>query len=127
MFLVYVVFGVFGGILSGMGLGGGTILIPVLTLVLGIFQKQAQFLNLFSFIFMSLFIIPINIKNKLTSVFPAIIFSLPGVITSIISSLLLKDISENLLKISFGVFLVVLGFVELLAFISKQKIKNKKI
>lgn len=127
MFLVYIVLGVFGGILSGMGLGGGTILIPVLTLVLGIFQKQAQFLNLFSFIFMSLFIIPINIKNKLTSVFPAIVFSFPGVITSIISSLLLKDISENALKISFGVFLVVLALIQLFIFISNKKSKTKKI
>ena len=62
--LAYFLLGVLGGVLSGMGMGGGTLLIPLLTTFLGVVQKQAQFLNIISFIFMSIFIITINVKAK---------------------------------------------------------------
>lgn len=41
--LLYVILGVFAGILGGMfGIGGGTILIPVLVYMFGLSQHQAQ-------------------------------------------------------------------------------------
>ena len=42
--------GFLSGIISGMGIGGGAILIPVVTLTMGFGQKEAQFLNLVYFI-----------------------------------------------------------------------------
>ena len=44
-----VVIGFLSGIISGMGIGGGAILIPALTLFYGIEQKLAQGINLVYF------------------------------------------------------------------------------
>ena len=49
-YFLYVLFGLLGGLIGGMGMGGGTILIPLLTLFLNIPQLQAQTINLISFI-----------------------------------------------------------------------------
>ena len=121
--ILYLLIGLIGGVLSGMGMGGGTILIPLLTTFLGVAQKQAQFLNIFSFVFMSVFVVTINIKQKMIEPFPAVVFSIPGIIGSIISSFLIKGISENFLKVTFGVFLIVLAIIQLFVLLSKNKSK----
>ena len=42
--------GLCGGILAGMGMGGGTLTIPLLVLALGVGQLTAQFANLVAFL-----------------------------------------------------------------------------
>lgn len=42
------------GLLGGMGMGGGTILIPALTIFLGVEQHAAQAANLIAFLPMAL-------------------------------------------------------------------------
>ena len=126
MGFLYVIIGLLGGVLSGMGMGGGTILIPLLTTILGVCQKQAQFLNIISFLFMAIFVVWLNIKNKMVSVFPAIIFSLPGIVTSFISAFLVKGLSENFLKITFGIFLIILAVMQLINLIIKSKSDSKQ-
>ena len=42
--------GIVGGIIGGMGMGGGTLLIPILTIFLDVPQKNAQAINLVAFI-----------------------------------------------------------------------------
>ena len=49
-FVVLILLGFLGGIPAGMGMGGGTVTIPLLTLVGGVEQKIAQSANLFSFL-----------------------------------------------------------------------------
>lgn len=44
--------GLFSGIVGGMGIGGGTILIPALTIFIGTEQHIAQSVNLFFFLFL---------------------------------------------------------------------------
>jgi uncharacterized membrane protein YfcA len=48
--ILYLITGFVAGIISGMGIGGGVVLIPVLTLFLGFEQKIAQGVNLMYFI-----------------------------------------------------------------------------
>lgn len=123
MFL-YVLVGVLGGIAGGMGLGGGTILIPLLSIFLGVVQKQAQFFNVFSFVIMAIFVIFIHIKNKLISVFPAVVFAVFGCIFAILSAILVKDVSNSSLKVWFGIFLIVLAAVQLIVLLVKKNQKN---
>ena len=52
--------GVLGGIVAGMGMGGGTLLIPLLSIFLGVAQKEAQLLNVFSFVIMAIFVVYIH-------------------------------------------------------------------
>ena len=54
-FFVLILLGFIGGIPAGMGMGGGTVTIPLLTLFGGVEQKIAQSANLFSFFFAWLF------------------------------------------------------------------------
>ena len=57
--------GVLGGVLGGMGMGGGTLLIPLLTIFYKVSQHTAQAVNLISFIPMAVVALIIHIKNKL--------------------------------------------------------------
>ena len=121
MFILQIIAGFLGGILASMGMGGGTILIPLLSLLVGIVQKEAQFINVFSFVIMSIFIIYVHFKNKLIKVFPALVFSFFGTIFATFSACFVQDIPSNILKLSFGIFLLVLAFVQLVVFIVKKK------
>lgn len=48
--MMYVLIGFVSGVISGMGLGGGTILMPLLTLLGGMPQIEAQCTNLLAYI-----------------------------------------------------------------------------
>lgn len=54
-FIVYMFAGLAGGILGGMGMGGGTVLIPILTIFCGVEQHLAQSANLITFLPMAIF------------------------------------------------------------------------
>ena len=56
--------GIVAGIVSGTGMGGGTILIFLLTFMLGIEQHIAQATNLIFFIPTAIVAIIVNLKNK---------------------------------------------------------------
>ena len=65
MFIWFLLFSVLSGILAGMGMGGGTLLIPILTIVMNVEQRLAQALNLLVFIPCSLVVCIIYTKNRL--------------------------------------------------------------
>ena len=62
--MIEIFIGFISGIISGTGLGGGTILILCLSIFLGVNQKIAQATNLIFFIPTSLSAIYVNIKQK---------------------------------------------------------------
>ena len=62
--MLYIIIGLFSGFIGGMGIGGGTILIPALVFFVNIKQQLAQSVNLLSFIPLSLIAIPVHLKNK---------------------------------------------------------------
>ena len=62
--MIEILLGMASGMISGMGMGGGVILILCLTMFLGIDQKTAQATNLIFFIPTSIAAIFVNIKNK---------------------------------------------------------------
>ena len=59
------IIGFFAGIIGGMGMGGGTILIPALILFASIDPKIAQSTNLLSSIPMTIVALAIHIKKKM--------------------------------------------------------------
>ena len=61
-----VLIGVVSGIVSGTGMGGGTILIFLLSFLSGVEQHVAQATNLIFFVPTSIVAIWVNIKNKNT-------------------------------------------------------------
>ena len=111
MFLVIV--GFLSGIIGGMGMGGGTILIPALVLFAIINPILAHSINLISSIPMTIFALMIHIKNK-NVVFKLVIpIALFGVIGAIFGSLVANYISEGVLRKGFGIFLLIIGLIEI--------------
>ncbi|MDE6276393.1 MAG: sulfite exporter TauE/SafE family protein [Clostridia bacterium] len=104
-----IVAGIVGGIIGGMGMGGGTLLIPILTIFLDIPQKNAQSINLVAFIPMAIIVTIINIKRKGIDYKSVFLVATPALITSVISALLVKKISSKALSIGFAIFLIILG------------------
>lgn len=120
------IIGFLGGIIGGMGMGGGTILIPMLILFCNVDPKIAQSVNLLSSIPMSLVALLIHSKNK-NVVFNLVIpIALFGVAGSIIGSLVANYISSDLLRKIFGVFLLLVGLYEIKRGISCTGCSSKK-
>lgn len=113
-----IVIGALSGILGSMGLGGGSILIPLLSL-LSISQKSAQVINVFSFILMSIVSIFINLKTKMIDLFPSLVFGLLGGFVATIFALFVRRIEQQSIKICFGLFLFLVGFYEIFVFLAK--------
>ena len=111
-YIIYALCGAVAGVLGGMGMGGGTLLIPLLTILLGFNQKVAQSINLISFSVMAIIVIIFHIKNKLIDIKIAISFALVALITSIMGAFLANQIEVSVLKILFGVLLIVIAIYE---------------
>ena len=112
LYFFYVLAGFVSGIFGGLGMGGGTLLIPILTIFLGFDQKLSQGINLLSFLVMAIVSILIHFKNGYIST-KHIFWIIPfGVIFSVFGAILMSFLSSRILKIVFGVFLCVLAVVE---------------
>lgn len=114
-----------GGVIGGMGMGGGTLLIPLLTMCAGIEQHLAQAINLISFVPMSLAALTIHGKNgyvEFGTALPVVAVSIAGAAAG---SLLTKYAGGKILRASYGIFLIVLGAYQL-AKIIVVAVKNKK-
>ncbi len=112
VYFFYILAGFVSGIFGGLGMGGGTLLIPILTIFLGFDQKLSQGLNLLSFLVMAIFSIFIHYKNGYIvtkNLFWIVFF---GVIFSILGAILMSFLPSKILKMVFGVFLCVLAVVE---------------
>ena len=119
-----ILFGLIAGVFGGMGMGGGTLLIPLLTIFLSFNQKVAQGFNLLSFLLMAVIAIIIHAKNKMidsSNIFPII---LGGVIFSVGGSLLANLVSGKVLRIIFGVFLIVLAIFEFVKVFKENSANN---
>lgn len=118
--------GILSGVLGGMGMGGGTLLIPLLTIFFGFSQRIAQGINLVAFSIMALIIIVIHIKNGLIDKKLALTFGIVALAFSCCGALLANIISSKWLKVLFGVLLVCVAIFETILEIKKISNNNKK-
>ncbi len=122
MFFLQVFFGVLGGFFGGLGMGGGTLLIPLLTIFLGFNQQLSQGINLLTFVVMALFSLVIHSKNGFIVTKNLIWIILGGVVFAILGSVLATYVPSLILRKIFGGFLVILAIVEFLKIFKKQGI-----
>lgn len=101
--------GLVSGIVGGMGMGGGTLLIPILTLMLGYEQKSSQGINLLVFVPMSIVALIIHIKNKLVDFGVGVPIMIAGVVCSVAGALLANSLNDKILRKLFGGFLLLVG------------------
>lgn len=111
--MIYFIIGLLAGIISGMGIGGGTILIPALVLFTPLSQQQAQGINLAVFIPAAIAALIIHNKNKNIEYKITLPIIITGVFTAIGGSILAIYTSPDLLKTLFGIFLFIIGCLEL--------------
>lgn len=101
------------GVISGFGIGGGSLLILYLTGVAGVEQYLAGGINLLYFIFCAPAALISHIKNKLI-VWKAVLWcTAAGVVTSLGAAWLASVVHADWLRRAFGVLLLYIGVREL--------------
>lgn len=121
MFLLYLIAGISSGILGGMGMGGGTILIPVLSLLFGVNQHVAQALNLISFIPMSIVAVILHTKNKLIDYKIVLPIIISGILSCVLGSVCAEFFQKEILRKIFGGFLIIVAVLSLVFTFKKEK------
>lgn len=119
--------GFLSGIISGMGIGGGAILIPALLLFFGISQKTAQGINLVYFIPTAVFALFVHIKNRSILAKTAFKIGLFGILGALPGAFLASVAKEGALKKIFGIFLGFIGIYEIFCGFKDKFVKKKSI
>ncbi len=101
------------GVFSGLGIGGGTLLMVFMTAVMGIAQKTAQGINLLYFLPTALCALLFHVKNRLICWRVVIPAAIAGCLTALAAALLAGRMDTGLLRKLFGGFLILVGLREL--------------
>ena len=112
-FPIALIAGILLGFLSGLGIGGGSLLILWLTLVLDVELEIARGINLMFFIpsaVISSFFRYRQGQLSLKTILPALV---TGILSAILLSILGSGIDTDVLKKPFGILLLVTGIREL--------------
>ena len=117
--------GVISGTVSGTGMGGGTILILILSVFMGIDQHVAQGANLIFFVPTSISAIIITFKEKLINWKVGIPVAASGIIGGIIGAKISVNMDVNRLKKYFGIFLILITIYEIYSLIKEYKMSKK--
>ena len=122
MIVWYIIFGILAGIFGGMGMGGGTVLVPMFTIFLNYSQIESQGINLICFFFLALSSLILHLKNKMIEkrfLLLIILFSLPF---SALGAFASNHINNQILKVFFGIFLMILAIFEFIKLFRKKSI-----
>lgn len=104
------------GILSGFGVGGGTVLLVYMTSFAGLDQRQAQGINLLYFLPAGLMALPAHWKNgwiERDCLAPSIG---AGLACAAAAAWVATELEVEFLRRCFGCFLIVIGLMELFHF-----------
>ena len=101
------------GFLSGLGVGGGSLLMLWLTVVLEAPQEYARLMNLLFFVPCAVAAFAFRFRSKKVSWSILLTAMAAGCIGSVIGNLLGRQLDLERLRKVFGVFFVICGFREL--------------
>lgn len=90
-------------------MGGGTVLIPALTIFFGVEQHIAQATNLIAFLPMAAFSLKVHKQNGLLKTQGLWWLIIPALITSVLTGFAAAALPSDVLKKLFGGFLVLLS------------------
>lgn len=125
-FIIYLAAGLLSGILGGMGMGGGTILIPALTILLGVNQHVAQATNVISFLPMAAIVLPTHKRNGLLRTDGVLAVILPALVTTVLGGLIMSALPADILRKLFGAFLIALAVKQLFPLVDEVKKSRKQ-
>ena len=108
-----IVLGILGaliaGVAAGMGMGGGTILIPALTLIMGVAQHDAQLVNMLAFLPAAIVAIMIHKKEGRIEVKGMLTMIVLGIVGAAAGAYVASLIEGNVLRKIFGAGLMLLS------------------
>lgn len=113
--------GIISGILSGTGMGGGTLLILILSAFIGIDQHISQGANLVFFIPTSIAAIIANTREKLINWKVGVPVTIFGIVGAILGSKVATILEVKILKKCFGIFLIIIAMHEIYALVDNKK------
>lgn len=108
-FIVFLAAGFFSGLLGGMGMGGGTVLIPALTLFAGVEQHVAQATNLIAFLPAAALGLSVHKKQGLVSLKGLAPACLSALAASVAGGFAAAALTGGFLRKLYGIFLIALG------------------
>ena len=123
-----ILFGFLAGIVGGMGMGGGTVLVPLLSF-LDLPQKTIQAINLVSFLPMCCVALGFHAKNKLIDTKHVWWLVIPAIAMAVVGSLVADKAANKVLRLCFAVFLIAVGVWQLIVaikFIVQQRKTRKQ-
>lgn len=124
--MLEVLTGLISGIVSGTGMGGGTILILVLSVFIGIEQHTAQATNLIFFVPTSIAAIIIALKEKLIEWKTGRNIAVAGIVGAIIGSIIMSKLEVKLLRKCFAIFLAIIAIYEIYSLKKQYNSYSKK-
>ena len=119
-----ILFGFLAGIIGGMGMGGGTVLVPLLSF-LDLSQKTIQAINLISFLPMCCVALGFHAKNKLIKTDHVWWLIIPAIAMAVVGALIADKADNKVLRICFAVFLIGVGVWQLVVAV-KFIVNNRK-
>ena len=121
-----ILIGIISGIFSGIGMGGGTVLIVLLTIFIGLEQHIAQATNLIYFVPTAISAIFVNYKEKNIEQQLAKNISFYGIIGAVIGTLFSINTDVQKLRKLYGIFLAVIAVHEIYTLIKEYKIRRNR-
>ncbi len=120
-FVIAIAAGIICGILSGFGIGGGSLLMVWMTAVLSMEQRMAQGINLLYFLPTAACALIFHTKNHCVCWKAVIPAALIGCLGAAGGAILAQKIDLQLLRKLFGGFLILVGLEEVLIKGRKKK------
>lgn len=124
--MLEILIGAFSGIFSGIGMGGGTILIFLLTTFGKMEQHIAQATNLLYFIPTAISAIIVNYRDKNIDLKLAKEISIFGIIGAVIGAMISVNIDVEKLRKLFGIFLTIIAIHEIYTLFKEYKQYKKR-
>ena len=122
--MVEVLVGLVSGIVGGLGMGGGTVLILLLSLFFNVEQHIAQSTNVIFFIPTAIASIIVNLRNKNINLKQGLPICLWGIVGAFFGANISMKMQVQELRKWFGLFLILIAFYQMREYIKEKKRHN---
>ena len=121
-----ILIGVISGIIGGLGMGGGTILILLLSVFQGIEQNIAQATNVIFFVPTAISAIFVNYRERNIEIKLAKTLSVFGILGAIIGAIISVNTDVQKLRKFYGIFLAIIAIHEIYTLLKEYKLHRKR-
>ena len=126
-FLFLILTGFCSGVFAGMGMGGGTFLVPLLALCFGVEQIFCQSTNILCFLILAIVCFVIYSVKKLIDFKVMLCVGLPASIVAGVACIFSLKIHSNVLRFIFAGFIILIGVAMFVSNLIPKKKKQKSI